>query len=181
MLRFLIIFGLLISPAIAQEELQVTTPTAQEILKQIDGEVGEELSKRIEALKEDAAKTPPTPSYPLSNDLKPQKVITSELSDFALVLDFDANETTLSKAQIAKVVSDIPIKFQRTSNVRVQVTSFNNTAGISENENRRISLLRALEVRKALEAHNISYRNVDLMPMGRSVDKNQIEIRFTPI
>ena len=184
MLRFLIIMVLLSFPAAAQEELELTNPSAQDILKQIDGDVGEELEKRIEALKKDAENAPvkvrPTPGLAIE-DLKPQKVITSDLANFSVTLDFDANETALSDAHKDMIVQDIPIKFQRVAPARIQVRAFNNTAGIQDNENRRISLLRAIEVREALKAQNIPYKNVDIYPMGKAEDKNKVEIRFQPL
>lgn len=177
-MRILLLLLLLFpASAFADEDLRVVTPSAENILKQIDPEIGEEFDKRIEALK--APIKPAEPTAPVIPEIPDGKVLYSDIADFKFILEFSEGASALTETQKQALLQKILPRAQAFENTRIQLLSFGSRE--NTNKSRRIALTRGIEIRDFFGAHNISYRRFDILPRYGETNANRVEIMLLPL
>ena len=147
------------------EEAQIVLQTAQDILRQIEGD-----TEPVEPPAVQAAPASPPPR------LEPVRVkdksSMNHAETFELILPFKLGETRLSKEHETLLLQQIVIRLQKYDDVQLEVRAFASSEEQQESPARRLSLARALAVRDFLNTRNIPRENIYLRPLGRAETAN---------
>lgn len=154
-----------------QDAPEVKAAPTNEQLPESKPTSNQEPVKAIEPLNEqDAAPADATPAEPVTQSEQAIKELT--------VLEFNQSDIDLSDSQKDSLL-DLSAKIKNMHNFLIKLQSYGSAASSDVAESRRISLQRAIKVRKFLIEHDVSPNSISVNALEDSANKsNKVEIRI---